>query len=98
LFHLLTNISKPDAVLHRFGCGNLLSLKQDGIRQILLDFHKKWYSANIMKLTVVGKASIAEQEAWVTEKFGPIENKDVELPDYAKLGGHPWSPEMLGRL
>ena len=39
-------------------CGNLESLKQDGIRESLLNFHRTWYSSNIMNLVLYGKHSI----------------------------------------
>jgi secreted Zn-dependent insulinase-like peptidase len=38
--------------MNRFNCGNLETLKQPGIREALLNFHKTWYSANIMRLVV----------------------------------------------
>jgi len=34
-----------------------------------------------MNLTVVGKFDISQLEAWVTEKFSPVVNKDVVLPN-----------------
>jgi len=82
--------------LNRFNCGNAKSLSQDGIRESLLDFHKQWYSSNIMKLTVVGRQDIEQLEEWVTEKFSPIENKDVAVPD---LGvPTPYPQENLGKF
>ena len=55
---LLQTLSHKESNLHRFGCGNLESLKVPHIRDELLKFHKKWYSANIMKLVVSSKHSI----------------------------------------
>jgi insulysin len=94
-FMMLQHISHPDSALCRFNCGNLKSLKKDGIRQNLLDFHKKWYSANIMNLVVAGKHSIQQLESWVVEKFSAVPNKDLELPDYSKPV-HPFPSEKLG--
>ncbi len=56
------------------------SLKQDGIREALLDFHKKWYSSNIMKLCILSNRSLDDMEALVTELFKDVPNKEVEVP------------------
>jgi len=66
------------------------------MRQSLLDFHKKWYSANIMALTVVSPKDLDYLEDYVTKVFSEIENKDVVLPD---LGlPDPYPEERLGKL
>lgn len=70
-------------------CGNLKSLKQDGIRDSLLNFHKKWYSSNIMNLSVIGKFTIDQLETWVAEKFSPVKNYDVVLPDLSEPKPYP---------
>lgn len=80
-FMLLQHLSHTESTLHRFDCGNLKSLKKEGIRETLLNFHKTWYSANIMNLVVIGKHSIAQLESWVREKFSAVPNKDIVVPD-----------------
>ena len=66
------------------------------MRESLLEFHKKWYSSNIMNLTVSGKHDLSMLEDWVVEKFSPIQNKEVVLPD---LGvPNPYPNENLGKL
>ena len=57
-FMLLQSISHEESTLNRFNCGNLETLKQEGIREALLDFHKKLYSSNIMNLVLTGKHSL----------------------------------------
>lgn len=78
-------------------CGNLESLKQDGIRENLLNFHKTWYSSNIMTLVMTGKHSIEQMEAWVVEKFSGVVNKDVKLPDYSKPC-LPFNADNMGQI
>lgn len=78
---LMQTLSHDQSLFHRFNCGNVESLGQDGIREILLNFHKKWYSANIMKLCISGKHSIEQLEKWAIQMFSAVENKDVEVPD-----------------
>ena len=64
-------------------CGNLESLKQEGIRESLLKFHKTWYSSNIMNLVIYGKHSLEQLEQWATSLFSGVENKNVTVPDYS---------------
>lgn len=58
-FNLTQRLSHQDSLLNRFNCGNLKSLSQPGIRESLLDFHRKWYSSNIMTLAITGKHDIS---------------------------------------
>ena len=95
-FNLTQSISNKESLFNRFNCGNIKSLSQAGIRQSLLDFHKKWYSSNIMNLTIVGRQEIDQLEQWVTEKFSPIENKNVTIPDLGTPS--PFPAENLGKF
>ena len=54
-FNLVQRLSNPESSLNRFICGNAKTLNQPGIRESLLDFHKKYYSSNIMTLALSGK-------------------------------------------
>jgi insulysin len=95
-FNLVQHQSNPESSLHRFNCGNVTSLKKEGMRQQLLNFHKKYYSSNIMRLAISGRHDIETMEKWVNEMFSGIENKDVSVPD---LGSpKPYLPENLGSL
>ena len=62
-------------------CGNKETLGVEGIREHLLNFHKAWYSSNIMHLVVISNHSIADMEKWASEKFSAIKNFDVEVPN-----------------
>ena len=62
----------------------------------MLAFHKKWYSANIMCLALTSNHSLESMEKWVSEKFDPIVNKDVEIPDL--VSPHPFPKESLQKL
>lgn len=61
LFQLEKNLSSPDHPYHQFGTGNLETLEEapgrEGIdvRDELIKFHSKYYSANIMKLVILGR-------------------------------------------
>ncbi|XP_018377582.1 PREDICTED: insulin-degrading enzyme-like [Trachymyrmex cornetzi] len=74
-----------DHPFSKFGVGNRETLstipKQKGInvRNKLLEFYEKYYSANIMSLSVLGKESLDELENMVVNLFGEVRNKDIEV-------------------
>jgi insulysin len=95
-YNLLFQMSHPDSAMHKFMCGNKISLSQEGMRDALLAFHKRWYSANIMNMCVLGRFPISELEGWVTEKFSAVVNKDVVVPN--NLEPHPYPTTHLRKL
>ena len=82
-------------MLNKFWIGNVESMDIPGARDVLMDFHKQWYSSNLMCLTVSSKHSLADLEKWTTEKFTPVANKNVVVPD---LGAPPCFPKKQRRI
>ena len=65
----------------KFSVGNLETLKDSealSLRQALLAFYEKHYSANIMKLVILGKEDLDALENWAREKFSAIPNKNLK--------------------
>ena len=65
----------------KFSVGNLETLKdtpEKSLRDALLDFYDKHYSANQMRLVVLGKEPLDKLKGWVINKFSDIPNKDIE--------------------
>mmetsp|Transcript_7733 Transcript_7733/g.17704 ORF Transcript_7733/g.17704 Transcript_7733/m.17704 type:complete len:1005 (-) Transcript_7733:1461-4475(-) len=83
-FQLLRSTAKDAHPLQRFGTGNIYSLKEvpekkgTNTRQHLLDFYRNKYSANIMKLAVLGREDLDTQEAWVRDYFKDVPNHSLE--------------------
>lgn len=77
-------VAVKGSAMNRFNCGNAESLKQPGIRESLLDFHKTWYSSNIMKLCVISNHPLEKLESWVTTMFSAVPNKSITLPPLDK--------------
>lgn len=96
-FNLIQDLAHKDSQLNRFHCGNLESLKKDGVRESLLEFHRKWYSSNIMNLVLYGKHSLEKLEEWAVTKFSGIENKNVVVPDLS-LPKIPFDEENMGQI
>ncbi|CAG2171717.1 unnamed protein product, partial [Oppiella nova] len=81
-------LSDPDHDYSKFQIGNNESLKEIpyakgiDVRQELLSFHKRWYSANIMSLVVLGKESIQELQELVIPMFSGIRNNSAIAPKW----------------
>ncbi|WP_375750788.1 insulinase family protein [Vibrio sp. HN007] len=81
----VVNQSHPFA---KFSVGNLETLgdrEEGSIRDEIIEFHSKNYSADIMTLAVISPDSLEQQEEWVNERFSLIPNhnlidKAIETP------------------
>lgn len=65
--------------INHFSLGNSETLNIEGIRDRILEFYSKFYSAKFMSLVVYGSEEIEELEELVNEMFGKIECKDVDI-------------------
>jgi len=61
---------------------------------MLLKFHKDYYSANVMKLVVLGKESLPELENLCVEYLSGIPNYDIAAPVFP---GKPFGPTELSK-
>ena len=71
--------------LSKFTVGNLQTLadnQQSDIRKELINLYDKYYSANLMKLVVLGKQPIEQLQSMVSQRFSSIENKQVQISPY----------------
>lgn len=77
-------ISNPEHPFSILAVGNhdTLTDAADGpVREDLLDFYRRYYSANLMSLVVLGSQGLDDLEALVTETFSAVPNHDVEIED-----------------
>ena len=83
LSQLAKSLSNPRHPYHHFSTGNLQTLKEDPekrgvkVRDEFMRFYDKHYSANRMKLVVLGRESLEELEDWVVDLFSNVKNKDL---------------------
>ncbi|EGR28469.1 insulin-degrading enzyme, putative, partial [Ichthyophthirius multifiliis] len=70
--------SLENSEYRKFGTGNLMSLNKEKIREELIEFYEKNYSANLMKLVVYSNSELDIMEKWVQDKFESVKNKDLE--------------------
>ncbi|KAJ1666447.1 metalloprotease [Coemansia sp. RSA 1813] len=100
-FQIEKELSSSDHPFSMFATGNYDTLsgaaKEMGIdlRERLLEFHSKYYSADIMKLVVVGRDSLDQLTEWIVSKFSPILSKGSTKPLFK---GHPMTPNETGKL
>ncbi|KAL0270074.1 UNVERIFIED_CONTAM: hypothetical protein PYX00_007602 [Menopon gallinae] len=90
--------SKLGHPYNKFSTGNIKTLlidpKEKGIdvRNELMKFHEKWYSANIMTLAILGKEDLSDLEKMAVSLFSGILNKNA---DHLEWTDHPFGPEQL---
>ena len=100
LMQLNKSLSNPKHPYSHFSTGNLQTLKEEpekrglDVRSEFIKFYEKHYSANRMKLVVLGRESLDELEKMVTEFFSDVQNKD--LPQNRWDDVQPWLAEHLG--
>jgi len=99
IYYINKVTSKPGHVYQKFGTGNLETLKtipaekNIDIRKLLLDFHSKYYSANIITVAAIGKDSLDNLEKLLAPLFSEVVNKNTSVPVYEE---HPFGQNELG--
>ena len=60
LSRMLQVVSDKNYPYHKFSTGNLETLNKPGVYDALVEFHKKYYSANIMSIVLLSNQSLDE--------------------------------------
>ncbi|ORY83170.1 Metalloenzyme, LuxS/M16 peptidase-like protein [Protomyces lactucae-debilis] len=85
-YQLEKSLSNPKHVYSKFGTGNLETLKEipaslgHDVRDELLKFHGELYSANLMRLVILGRDSLDALQQLAVDKFSSINNKGIQAP------------------
>ena len=88
----------PQHPLSKFTVGNLQTLEDretGSVRDELLAIYKKYYSANIMKLVVLGRENLDQLQAMVEPRFALVENTNVTVDIHKQPF---FQPDSLPRL
>lgn len=78
-------VMNPEHPASHFATGSLETLSDtetEKVRDQLLTFYDKYYSANLMTLAIYGPQSLDELESWVRPLFSPIRNQQTPRPTY----------------
>jgi insulysin len=81
---VMREVVNPEHPYSQFAVGSLESLADRpdmSARDALLAFYDKYYSANLMRLVVLGSESLDELESLVTPMFSQVENKSQQQVD-----------------
>lgn len=99
LHQLDKSLSNPKHPYCHFSTGNLEVLKIQpesrgiNVREKFMEFHEKHYSANRMKLVILGREPLDKLESWAADLFAGVRNKD--LPQNRWEDEQPYGPEQL---
>jgi insulysin len=100
LHQLKKSLSNPKHPFCHFSTGNLETLKTDpeaqgiNVRDKFIEFYEKHYSANLMKLCVLGREPLDVLQTWVVEHFSAVKNKNLEHNRW--VDEVPFTKEQLG--
>jgi len=64
----------------KFSCGNISTLNIPNIRDLVVEFYHKYYSADRMAIIIVGTETLDELESTVNKMFGLVPKKDIDIP------------------
>ena len=65
----------------KFSTGDLTTL-EGATREELIEFYEKYYSANVMRLVIMGNQDLDQLEGWTREKFAAVPNFDRQKLQY----------------
>lgn len=94
--------SNPNHPYNGFSTGNFATLNDEpvsrglNVRDILLQFYKEQYSANIMSLVILGKEPLDDLTEWAISKFADIPDNSLPRPSYD--GELIYGPQQLCKL
>lgn len=84
LQQLRRSLSNPEHPNSNFSTGNLKTLRDDpvargvNIRSEFIRFYDEQYSANRMKLVILGREPLDELQTWAEELFANVPNKNLK--------------------
>ena len=81
---VLREIANPEHPYHLLAVGTRETLADrpgDAVREDLLVFYEQFYSANLMRLAVIGNEDLDALETMVRDIFSSVPNRDVVIED-----------------
>ncbi|KAM9924853.1 hypothetical protein OXX59_004253 [Metschnikowia pulcherrima] len=102
MYQLEKSTSNPKHPFNGFSTGNMATLHDEptsrgvNVRDVLLQFYKEQYSANLMSLVILGAEPLDELTACAVDMFSMVPNAALPRPNYD--GEVVYAPEQLGKL
>lgn len=88
VYNILKEVADDDHPFSKFGTGNKETLDKDGVYDALLVFYGKYYKAGEMKLSIIDKMSLDDQEDMVRRLFSDVSGG---VADKSKIESMPFS-------
>lgn len=94
--------SNPKHPYNGFSTGNYFTLHEEptlrgqDVRDVLLDFYRHEYSANLMSLVLLGNESLDQLQDWAISKFSAIPNSNLPRPAYGNE--QIYTHDQLGKI
>jgi insulysin len=104
LFQLTQSCANRQHPFSKFGTGSKATLwdvpNESGVdtRAALLDFHRKYYSANLMRLCITSPHALSVMQKWAVELFTPIANTNAPLPAIEYAQSQPLTQAEMRRV
>ncbi|AAS52737.2 AER053Cp [Eremothecium gossypii ATCC 10895] len=101
LYQLGKSLTNPIHPYHKFSTGNFETLwsiprsKGVNVRDELLKFYNRSYSANLMKLVILGREDLDTLAQWAYELFKDVPNHGTKVPEYHAQA---FTPEHLMKV
>ncbi len=77
----IVNQEHPFSILGVGTAETLASVEQNAVRDDLLEFYQRYYSANLMTLVVLGAESLDQLDLMVRDMFTAVPNRNVLIDD-----------------
>ncbi|KAJ1963722.1 metalloprotease [Dipsacomyces acuminosporus] len=103
-YRIVTSTLNSKHPISRFNVGNRDTLKLAAerlgvdLREEVVRFYNRYYSADIMKLVVVSNSSLDQMTEWVVAKFSGIASKGITKPLFLGRTPHMLSEAELGTI
>ena len=93
MYQVRAELARPDHPASKFSTGNADTLAGvPDLRERLLEFYRTRYSANKMRVVLLGKESLDELQAYAEKYFSAVENRELATPEF---GWQTLRPEVL---
>ena len=101
-YKVIKKFGNPDARIFRDGFANIDASKQDfeKLHEYITQFHKKYYSANIMTLAIITDEDLDSVKRIVEDNFKIIPDKQIERPthEFEVPYEPPFNPAIYGNV
>ena len=94
-YQLFRNSALSNHPYNKFSTGSKETLEFPNIREDLIEFYRKFYSSNLMKLVIYGQEDVETLEKWAIDIFSSVKNNNITTKEFIEM---PYTEENLGDI